>query len=182
MDRWQSIRPQLQQRGEIDHRQTRLTEDRPQSSLGTFTMVGNRDAAMRRLSISQCNMAASLMVDSEPDFRQHLHDLLAGYNQTLAQTSTSSESGGGTGSPRFSRLSRLPAIASLMLANASMRLAPCEMQPGRAGTSATNTPASSASIKTRYHIVGSFIQSIVRMLCYSATSARSQLEVRVGED
>src|ERR1035441_4617084 len=44
-------------------------------------------------------------------------------------------------------------MASLMLARASARVLPCEMQPGSAGHCATNTPSSSGSITTRYFIL-----------------------------
>src|SRR5260221_6813886 len=44
-------------------------------------------------------------------------------------------------------------MASLMLPSASARVLPCEMQPGSAGHSATNTPSSSGSITTRYFML-----------------------------
>lgn len=48
------------------------------------------------------------------------------------------------------RLSRYAAIASLMLSIASALDLPCERPPGSDGTSATYTPSSSCSIRTRY--------------------------------
>jgi hypothetical protein len=60
---------------------------------------------------------------------------------------------GGTGSPYFLRLAKYPVMASLMLARASARVLPCEMQPGNAAHSATNTPSSSGPIATRYFMV-----------------------------
>ena len=56
--------------------------------------------------------------------------------------------GANLGSLCFLRLARYPIIASLMLARASARVFPCEIQPGSEGHSATNTPSSSASITT----------------------------------
>lgn len=67
----------------------------------------------------------------------------------------SSLMGGGTGSPCLLRLARCPVIA-LMLARASARVLPCEMQPGRAGHSATSTPSSSGSITPRLEHPRSF--------------------------
>src|SRR5579863_3407388 len=81
--------------------------------------------------------------------------VLAGAIGQAAQAGISTISsliGGGGGSPCFLRLARYPVMASLMLAKASARVLPCEMQPGSAGHSATNTPSSSGSITTRYFI------------------------------
>ncbi len=44
-------------------------------------------------------------------------------------------------------------MASLMFSKACERVSPCEMQPGKEGTSATKTPSSSCSINTRYFIL-----------------------------
>src|ERR1700691_3739870 len=106
--------------------------------------------------MAQNDMAGSLMVHLVAHLLKSADGLLAGANGQAAHAGISTISslmGGGVGSPCFLRLARYPVIASLMLARASARVLPCEMQPGSAGHSATNTPSSSGSMTTRYFIL-----------------------------
>src|SRR5437762_13923802 len=114
-------------------------------------MIWHREPA--HLRMAQDNVAAGLMIHLVTQLFKSANSILAGANGQAAHAGISTISslmGGGTGSLCFLRLARYPVMASLMLATASARVLPCEMQPGSAGHSATKIPSSSGSITTRY--------------------------------
>src|SRR5713226_8526547 len=104
--------------------------------------------------------------------------VLAGANGQAAHAGISTISslmGGGTGSPCFLRLARYPVMASLMLARASARVLPCEMQPGSAGHSATKTPSSSGSIITRNFMLLIWVDYFRKSTAASAHPANQRM-------
>src|SRR5207244_12272274 len=121
-----------------------------QCPVGELAMIGHCEPP--HLSMAQNDMTSSFVVELIADLFKGADGFIARTHGQAAHAEISTISslmGGGTGSPCFLRLARYPVMASLMLARASARVLPCEMQPGSAGHSATKTPSSSGSIITR---------------------------------
>ena len=133
-------------------RNARLADQCPQRTLRDFAVIRDREPAKRRLAMSQDDVTALLTVDLVPEPAERGYGRSPGYPRQQTHTATSITSSwmeGGIGSPRSRRLSRYPSIASRTFESAAERVAPCDTQPGRDGTVATNTPSSSASITIR---------------------------------
>ncbi len=56
-----------QQGLELINRQARLPDDRPQGSFRHFVVIGDREASMRRIDLTEHNVATSLVVNAIAD-------------------------------------------------------------------------------------------------------------------
>jgi len=59
---------------ELVDRETRLANDRAKRALRYFTMIGDRNPAVRGLSISHDDVAATLVIEGKAHLFQRLHD------------------------------------------------------------------------------------------------------------
>ena len=97
-----------QQLFELINRQPHFSNDGSQCALGYFFMIRHNDAAMGRLILAKHQVAPTLPVERIAQCGERLHDLSARHDWQFAHgytSTTSSEIGGGIGSPCASRLS-----------------------------------------------------------------------------
>ncbi len=128
-----------------------------------FFVIGN-GRLRRRGFTNQDDVAAALSIDFKANLAERINTLHAGDDRQLAHaaTSTSSTRSSGTGSPRSRSTSSCNMIASRTLSNASSRVLPWLMHPGRLGTSATMKPSSPGYIRT------------LRVMCESVTEIKEE--------
>lgn len=92
----------LEQLRELFHGNASFSNQRPQGSFGKFFMIGDGKASVRRVDVSNDNVAAVLRIECVSDFLKRL-DCFAPRNYRQlhppAISMTSSKILGGTGSP-----------------------------------------------------------------------------------
>ena len=118
---------------------------------------------MRRGDVAENDVTSALPINFVSELAKSCRKLPSRNPRQLAHrltSTTSSSTDGGMGSSCALRLSRYAAIASCTLARASARVEPCVTQPGKDGASATKTPSSPRSTRTRNFIALTAPQSI----------------------